>query len=543
MDLKQLEQKIDSAQTVYERIDAINSLAWELRDLDIKRGKTLAETAHHLAVENNYQKGIADGIVNLSHFIFRDYALALSLGYQSLTIYESLNDDAGKVRSLCTLCWAHWSLDNFVESIELGQQAHRLAQEIGDAGLEANALNNLGLAYKRSGNFELGIKVYSQALELYRKIGDPVRESKMLINIALAYVTQDLFEEALPYALESAKLQIGSTYINGYSNQVLGQIYAGLKNYDTALHYLNQSIYIAEERELDLLNIAALITIGEVYQGLEEYDLAVKHLNLAKAGAEKINSGLNLFRCHEILSQVYEKQGDFTNALAHFKQFHLLKEDVFNEKNANRLQVLQTLHQTEIAQQESKIYQLKNVELEKEINERQRLENDLRHLALTDELTGVHNRRFFFNQIHIEYEKANQKQLPLTIAILDLDYFKQINDTYGHGVGDQVLVNFARICQTKIRESDWFARFGGDEFVFLFPQTELQPAKTIIERIRQSLSAPILIQNGIPIILTLSVGMAALNSSHLTADALITQADLELYRAKEAGRDRVLGTN
>jgi len=125
------------------------------------------------------------------------------------------------------------------------------------------------------------------------------------------------------------------------------------------------------------------------------------------------------------------------------------------------------------------------------------------------------------------------------IAVIDLDYFKQINDTYGHAAGDTVLRAFAQTCRQHSCDFDLFARFGGDEFALLLPGANCDQAAAVLERIRQATTVPINL-GGQPIAVTISVGLTSLSNANDSADTLMSRADHALYQAKAAGRNRVV---
>lgn len=166
--------------------------------------------------------------------------------------------------------------------------------------------------------------------------------------------------------------------------------------------------------------------------------------------------------------------------------------------------------------------------------------------GLTDVLTGWHNRRYLNTRLREEIARAQRDQTPLGCIMFDLDRFKAINDQYGHLAGDAALREVARRVQHQIRSSDLAARFGGEEFTILMPDTGIDPAAQIAERIRQCVRrAPIRIDDQDAITVTVSAGAAALvpapDLESLTAEGerLLGLADAAMYRAKAAGRDRV----
>jgi diguanylate cyclase (GGDEF)-like protein len=537
--IEKLETDLNAAEDPRRKIDLLNLLAWELRDLDTKRGLSQAQKAYQLAEAAQYRKGLADSIIAQSQYIYKNYVLALSQGMQALSIYEQIGDLAGQSRAFYTLSWAHWAFDNFVEAAELGQRAHKIAHEIGDPVFEADTLNNLGLIHKRSGNFDLAYSFYNQALAINRSLGDKIRECKVLTNIALANAAQGNYERALEYAHKSLELEIDSPLFTGYTYLVLGQAYTGIKKFDQAEHYLEEAISFARAHEIEQLLLTAMESVGELYLERQEPDLAITHLQEALALANETKSSLYLFRCHEILSQIYEDRGDLNLALSHYKDFHTVKENLFNDNNTNRLQALEIQHRSEIARREAEIYQLRNVELEKELVEHKRLEELLQQQAATDVLTGISNRRHFLAMAEHELKRALHLHQPLTLALIDIDHFKPINDRFGHSSGDRALVEFANIIKENIREIDIFARFGGDEFVLLFPQTNRIQAVAIIERIRNALTARQINLSDTPVAVTISTGIAGFEGEQDSVDELLKRADKGLYKSKEMGRNHI----
>lgn len=162
----------------------------------------------------------------------------------------------------------------------------------------------------------------------------------------------------------------------------------------------------------------------------------------------------------------------------------------------------------------------------------------MQELARTDGLTGIYNRRAFFEHGRREVERAQRVGCPLTVLMIDIDHFKHVNDTYGHAVGDEVLAEIARRCDQQLRAVDIFGRFGGEEFVVLLSEADTKEARLVAERLRTLISAPVQTDAGV-VSVTASMGIAPLDETNADLDMLLHHADLALYRAKEAGRDCV----
>jgi diguanylate cyclase (GGDEF)-like protein len=160
----------------------------------------------------------------------------------------------------------------------------------------------------------------------------------------------------------------------------------------------------------------------------------------------------------------------------------------------------------------------------------------IRELSRTDELTGLYNRRYFFELAADQQALSERHGHPLTLLVLDLDHFKRINDQYGHHTGDQVLRFTAQALAGLIRSTDILARYGGEEFVLLLPQTTDQEALTLCRRIRRELALSQSRQDDLPPV-TMSIGAASSIQHGCELDTLLVEADRALYLAKAGGRD------
>ncbi len=171
--------------------------------------------------------------------------------------------------------------------------------------------------------------------------------------------------------------------------------------------------------------------------------------------------------------------------------------------------------------------------------ERARLFQEVQSLALTDPLTGLQNRRSIFELGRIEFSRAQRMNRPFCCMMLDLDHFKKVNDDYGHQVGDQVLQEFATLCQRSVRDVDFVGRYGGEELIIILPETDRDTAVQVAERLRTSISEQRTVINDKEVCVTVSIGVATKDENTPHIEALIARADQALYIAKHKGRNRV----
>ena len=178
--------------------------------------------------------------------------------------------------------------------------------------------------------------------------------------------------------------------------------------------------------------------------------------------------------------------------------------------------------------------------IEKDITDRKMAEEILHHDSIHDELTGIYNRRYLLRQLSSTIGTSKRYGHPLSFCICDLDYFKRINDEYGHVVGDHVLVGFANLLRSSLRIEDIPARYGGDEFCVIFPHILVESAKVSLERIRKSFETmQFTTKEGESFTVSASFGLAELKGRDLSEKELLEEADQALYKGKLLGRNQI----
>jgi diguanylate cyclase (GGDEF)-like protein len=221
-------------------------------------------------------------------------------------------------------------------------------------------------------------------------------------------------------------------------------------------------------------------------------------------------------------------------------EIELLKRRLQREKSI-RLQA------EKIAEEKSRELYLKGIELktalQAEAQARKEIETlyqEVERRSRIDPLTELSNRRSFSCDALRFFQLAIRHQKKLSCAMLDIDFFKKVNDTYGHDIGDKVLVAVAKACKKQLRKTDLLARFGGEEFCFLFPETDLNGAAIIAENIRDAISKLEFDSEKNRFSVTVSIGISKLLDSNDSMENMLKRSDESLYKAKENGRNRVV---
>jgi diguanylate cyclase len=191
--------------------------------------------------------------------------------------------------------------------------------------------------------------------------------------------------------------------------------------------------------------------------------------------------------------------------------------------------------QQQIQQLTDRIHQM-----EKQSEELQKDVEKHRELALKDALTGMWNRQALNEELEKEFARWQRYDTPFSLVVWDIDFFKKVNDKYGHAAGDKVLKTFANTFMKATRDTDFVARFGGEEFVGIFPETKLNDALTLANKIREKVANSKFHYQGEPVPITASAGIAAVHEDD-TIDSLLQRADKMLYTAKSKGRNCCIG--
>ena len=579
------------------KIDELNALAWKLRYTDYQRGLELSEEAHRLALALGDSSGLAYSLRNKSFCQYRlsHYEDALANAQEALELFSALEDKRGLESTQNTLGTIRVMTGQLVQGLQHFHVMHELCRELGDKEREVSALNNIGAVHFYLSDYANALSYHLRAATLLESLQDDLGRSRSLNNIGLTLHKSGEHEEALDYLYESLALLevLQDRHALAVTLDNLGLVHAALSKFEQALEYHQQSLTLREEIS-DTQGVSeALGNLGTVYAELERFEQAEQSFKrslglkkelgdkrsaaavaiqlgtlltkrrkvkaaltlLAEAltTAEEVNVKESIYRAHFALSAAHKQKGQLGKALAHHERYCQVKEEVFNESSSQKFQSLRVSFETERQERENEIYRLKNAELlkanaelesltrslQRADQERSGLLAQLERQAREDPLTGLYNRRYFDAQLKRELAEARRFNRPVSVALCDLDHFKQVNDTFSHAVGDDVLQHVANLFKAHFREVDTVARYGGEEFVLLLPETPAQNAVVACEKFRQAVETYPWGEQYPGLQVTVSIGIADTLDAN-TFKALLSAADGNLYRAKREGRNKVV---
>ena len=437
------------------------------------------------------------------------------------------------------------------------------------------------------GNYDASIEYALKAMALFRDFGTPDDVNDVIGNIGGVYVYMERFQEALEYtdkALEYARMKGDDLAIAYFLNNKAIAL-KNLERFDEAINCLSKSIEIklALEQTADLCNSYFNLSDTLIVSG--RYEEAPAVLKLAEPLVEEIDdpaktAEFNLLKidyyigtkCYEkalvkldayidyqkesgFMSKIpkairkkitiLEELGEGRLALELYKELDLLSQKLYKESSSAKAAELgasfrfqQKMHEIQLLSNQNLELQEAKATIESQYRELLKIDRKLKNAnellekqAEIDPLTGLLNQKKMYPIIKREIKRASRYGTPLSMIMIDLDNFKNINDTYGHLKGDMSLKNVAGMIRSSLREVDFVFRYGGEEFLVLLPSSDLQMARSTADRLREKLAET----TDPPI--TMSAGVCSWSDEDATQ--FIQKTDRLLYEAKDKGKNRV----
>ncbi len=372
------------------------------------------------------------------------------------------------------------------------ERARSLSLDIGDSVGAAIAATDLGTARLLLGDASGALAL---ALEARKVFVDNAARQRMVSTYMLSIAAmQQLKHKGLPAEIEDARrweVPSSSPRMRAQLARLMGEAYASLQQYDRAYEDMARAHKLDAQGRSEASNLA-------LPRLQAAYDAALRDAENARLRLRESNA-----------------QYEVSAARAEQDRLWLALSTLAMALLAGGVLLLRGLKQR----------------------------RQLADLASRDELTGAPNRRAVLAIARTQWEHCRRLQMRLSIAVIDLDHFKKINDTWGHDVGDRVLKAFAAAALSALRSQDRIGRYGGEEWLLVAPGTSAAEMDAIFKRIRTTFSATAIEGLVMPHRISFSMGSASDSADHSGPDTLITQADQRLYRAKASGRDRLVATD
>ena len=477
------------------------------------------------------------------HLKLANYGEAIHHFREALELYEQArsSDRIASARSYIGITYGH--IGEYALSLEHLFEALKEAQEAGDRLSVAEITNDISYTYVILGQPDLAIPHLYESIATLREFGDRMRLSWALDSLGMAYLRSGEPARALQYELESIELATSLENWQTLSHYLVnaGEMNLALGESEAAFTAFTQSLEVARAHNFRAEIAVALVQIGRLYIEQHAFEQAQAALEEALEIAEQTGRVQEKMDACKALSEVFEKTGQTARALDQYKLYHAASQRLYDEQADRRIKNLQVLHQLEQVRQEAHAFQQQTLELKREIEEQKRTQVLLEKLAQVDSLTNALNRRAFFEAGQQAFEEARKECEPLTVIMLDLDNFKEVNDRFGHLTGDQVLAVLAERIRHRLRSGDTLARYGGEEFVILLPNLPESLAVPTAERVRQAVCETPLLVGHTVMQITVSLGTATAKGPFYPTSfkELLNRADQALYAAKNAGRNCV----
>lgn len=552
--IKALEAILQHPASRRDEISSLGELAWQLRFSKPNDANILATKAIKLAqgeyfAKRPYNEGLAAGLVAMASVEFQKGLIESGVKncLEAISLLENFPPSKTNARAWQILSWISFFLGDFTSAQDQALKSQELSNRLNLMIEKAWALDAVASAYAILKDFQNALQAHREAIRIFRDNKDVDGTIRATNNMALTLYMMEDYKSALTWAKKNLQFiqNLDRKYDELNAACTIAQILIDLRRLDDAENYLGVALTASKVLEnTNIFHVSIFMELARLSRLRNDLQNAKLHLFEALTIANKTKQKMEVGKCHQILAEICEHEGDYKQSLEHMKKFLAIHEDAVGERAAIRMSILTFTHQIENSRQEAEIYRLKAEQLHSEVEKQKRTSELLETVSKTDSLTGIANRRYFDERISQEYSRHSRTGNPLSLIMLDIDHFKMFNDTYGHIKGDACLKKVAQAIQTRVnRSTDMVARYGGEEFACILPDTNNQAAIMIAERIRRAISDLEIphITSPVENRVTASLGVVSTTCNHtVNLSKLIEFADQQLYTAKESGRNKLV---
>ena len=557
-----------------------------------KRLKNREQTAHFYTKALEVYSNLGDlklmartlNTLAEAHRYLDNLVLALDYSTRALEIHKDIDDPVGFAKALLGAGIIYRHINLYEKSLEHINEAYLYYKKVNNMLGIAKTSNQMGLVYTRLRQFDQAEFFYQITIDLPKGMVEEKTLASALREMAVINLESGDLASAMQYA-KKAYITYTNKNLTSYISttaRIIGNIYRAQGNNNKAIEYYKESLSFARETGGKLYEIKSLTALAGILIGIDTNE-AITLLKRSLALSTEIDDKLHMLYAYREIRIAEKLRGRIEESLRYAEEEIALTDIIQNERNEDKLALekahlhshkmeieLETLrekekrHQLELEKKNNQIEiaaqarVISELELSKNkyasialafllaaclaivllvyrsfIASKKRNE-ELDYLAARDPLTNCYNRRILFEVMNRDFLDLPQIE-EYCILMVDIDHFKSVNDTYGHSIGDTVLCGVAELLQANIRKSDSVARFGGEEFCIILPNTTQEQAIRIAEAIRIKVEKATF--DDIPV--TCSFGVTSIKFKARTPSELIEQADLALYEAKSLGRNQV----
>ena len=530
---------------------------------DHREGANLAKAAL-AALEGSDTAGRALALRLLALNLARlgDGQASANAATQALQLYRLLAEPAGEAETLNTLCLAYNRLGLYREALEYAIRALTIAREVGDRRLECWAFNRIGMSYEWLDDPVLAQSYTRQALDLAREIDGDEEIFAALNNLASSELAvaerrtregdgdgaREVIASARTHADEAVVLarRSGNTH---RETVALGNVAEAMTlgaDPDAAAVVIAEYQSLAQRHGYRQLELSADFDLACLLRHKGRHALAVQRLEQVLSQAIASEDAALRRSVEYALYDSYKALEQYDKALEHHEAYARMERDHLTQQSAAQARVLLARMEIDEARMEATrarddahAQRMRALQLEAEQRQLRTQAEELERVAREDPLTGLHNRRVVDESLPHLLAASHMAQAPMALAMVDVDHFKAINDTFGHSVGDQVLATLGRLLRANTRTSDLLARVGGEEFMIVLTRAPMELAHEICERLRSAVALHGWQHIAADLRVTVSLGLVqGVAGEH--QQQLIDRADGALYEAKRQGRNRVI---
>ncbi|PKF59687.1 hypothetical protein CW748_00345 [Alteromonadales bacterium alter-6D02] len=496
--------------------------------LKIEQAITIAKTLN----ESNYLAYAYTALANI-HLSNHDDIEALTFYQKAFYLIQEVGDEIEMAYLKYQMARAHAYLKDRDRAVELYKEAIKTFSDHKMTFDEMRVQDLLGLVYLEQKKYQQAIIAFERVLAISKTFNSKAQTYLAYFNLSITYKELKQLDKAFSH-FELARpllIEVDDVFTKGTHHLTEAQLYIHFDKPILAKEALANSLkYYKTFKVDDILSsmVAYYDTNADLFVLTNNYEQAYQNQSKARKLAARYNNE-NREEARSKYKVMFDTEQAELKAKFLKQQEHLNQVELDNIKTKNQLQFLLIISAL-IAIVLLGYFFYRQVLTSKTLN----------RLANSDPLTRLANRRYIFNYANIAFKQSIIEQTSLAIIVFDIDYFKKVNDSFGHTAGDDVLVELAKLASEIVRSQDSIARIGGEEFLIVLPQTERQQAIEVAERIREEIERKTINFDDRKIQVTSSFGVAQRTTTDTEFLTLFNRADIALYRAKDHGRNQVM---